>query len=125
MKDYVFVTKDYRGHWRLQWFIVEDDCEGAVLGEYDYAKEELETHLSGKNGEDREFYIAEIAALDRSGAPGRQHDRYGHFWESEKEAKAALRIVKAALKNDGGRPMPDWAKQALAAGWKAPKGWKP
>lgn len=23
------------------------------------------------------------------------------------------------------RPLPDWAKQALAAGWKMPKGWTP
>lgn len=25
----------------------------------------------------------------------------------------------------GERPMPEWAKQAMAAGWKTPKGWKP
>jgi len=126
VKDYVFLTKEshaYSESWRLRWFIVEDDSEGAVLGEYEpLSNEEIELQLSKQKGGDRDYYVSELAVLD---APGRQRDPYGHFWESEKEAKAALRIVKAALKNDGGGPMPDWAKQALAAGWKPPKGWKP
>ena len=34
----------------------------------------------------------------------------------ESEATAALRIARAALKHE--RPLPEWAKTAIANGWK-------
>jgi len=49
-------------------------------------------------------------------------DTYGAYWESKKQAQAALRVAKEALKQE--RPLPDWAQKALEAGWTPPKGWK-
>lgn len=47
-------------------------------------------------------------------------------WYSKSGAAAALRVAKAAVAAaKSNRPLPEWAQQALAAGWKAPKGWKP
>ena len=54
----------------------------------------------------------------------RNHD--GYRWETRGDAQRALRAAKAALLDARSKvPLPDWAKQALAAGWKMPKGWKP
>lgn len=48
------------------------------------------------------------------------------YWDSYSQAKKALAIAKRIWKElRDGRPWPDWAKQASAAGWKPPKGWKP
>lgn len=47
-------------------------------------------------------------------------------WESKASATIALRAAKAAVQSVvAKRPTPEWTKQAIAAGWKAPKGWKP
>ncbi len=46
-------------------------------------------------------------------------------WETEAAAKRALKKAEAALKAaQANKPYPEWAKQALAAGWKPPRGWK-
>jgi len=51
----------------------------------------------------------------------------GWEWENHVAAKAAFRVAKAALKNyrNGTGVWPEWARTALANGWKAPEGWKP
>lgn len=47
-------------------------------------------------------------------------------WYTRSGASKALAAAKAALTiHRSAKPWPEWAKQALAAGWKAPKGWKP
>jgi hypothetical protein len=58
-------------------------------------------------------------------APGVQFDSFGAYWETEKEALAALRIARAALSQDQDRELPEWAKTAISQGWKAPKNWTP
>lgn len=46
--------------------------------------------------------------------------------ESAMEAYAFAQRLEAELKaSRDNAEWPEWAKQALAAGWKAPKGWKP
>lgn len=51
-------------------------------------------------------------------------------FESSSEAKKLLKTVRAAVEcaikeYNGTTPMPEWAVKAFAAGFKAPKGWKP
>jgi len=71
-----------------------------------------------KDREDWEYWAANKAARDIK--PKR--DNRAFWWETKSEVVAALATIKLALKQE--RPLPDWAKQALAAGWKAPKAWK-
>ena len=50
----------------------------------------------------------------------------GLVWQGRASARAALRCAKAVLaqlRRDA--PWPEWAVTAQAAGWKAPKGWRP
>lgn len=47
-----------------------------------------------------------------------------YIFFSKKTATNAIRTARAALRNIK-RPLPSWAIEALAAGWKQPKGWKP
>ena len=53
----------------------------------------------------------------------------GFFFETESKAKKAATAVRAAFKalaaERAGRPWPEWAKTAKAAGWNPPKGWTP
>jgi hypothetical protein len=53
---------------------------------------------------------------------GKSYDSRGYFWDTGPAACAALAQIKLALKQK--RPLPGWAKLALAAGWKPPNGWK-
>lgn len=34
-------------------------------------------------------------------------------------------VLDGMAEFEGAKPWPEWAKQALAAGWRAPKGWTP
>lgn len=84
-----------------------------------------ETDGTGDPPQDREEWEHWAASKAVRSAPGVQFQGtfgFGAWWETEREALAALRIAKEALKQE--REMPDWAKAALAAGWKPPKGWK-
>lgn len=51
----------------------------------------------------------------------------GLLLETAAQAKKALAAAKTAIKAlDGSQEhWPEWARLAAAAGWKAPKGWKP
>jgi hypothetical protein len=47
-------------------------------------------------------------------------------FDSTSVAREALRAVNARLNLDkANKPLPEWAKKALAEGWKPPKGWSP
>ncbi len=117
MKDKLVLEEDRGGMWRIKWVIAEDDWgDGAVLGEGTAKDWEGPAPTSR---EDWEHWAAQRAA---SATAGVERDQNGFFWESTRDAKAALRVAKEALKQD--RPMPEWATKALAAGWKPPKGWK-
>lgn len=49
-----------------------------------------------------------------------------YVWSTSKQAAAVLRTIKAQVKAaQAKRSLPKWAEQALAAGWKPPRGWKP
>ena len=53
-------------------------------------------------------------------------DRLGYGWSSKSSALKVLRRCRAELKSIRDNiPWPDWAKRAVAEGFKPPKGWKP
>lgn len=118
-KPYLVVDdRDGRNwQWRLSWYIPEDEDLGGSLGEFDY------TELQKLDPDDHDGLAAYRAV---EAIEGVEKDSGGFYWDSRGKALAALRIAKAAIKAGAdSRPLPDWATKALAAGWKAPKGWKP
>lgn len=117
MKDKLVLEEDRGGMWRIKWVVAEDDWgDGAVLGEGTDKDWEGPAPTSR---EDWEHWAAQRAASTTAGV---ERDLNGFFWESTRDARAALRVAKEALKQE--RPMPEWATKALAEGWKPPKGWK-
>ena len=77
---------------------------------------------TGPEPRDRDSWEHWAASRAVRAAPGFQMGPRGAFWESQKEARLALRMAKEALKQE--RALPDWAEKALAEGWTPPKGWK-
>lgn len=134
MKTWIDLVTLRNGEYAIAWHD-EEDGEGARLGGSGETLEQLETELArAKEQREREQYewtYVEIETLKNALKLG------GHLvpWDGWRfptgyAAKRGLGIARAARKAakfafDEGREMPEWAKQALAAGWKAPKGWKP
>lgn len=119
------LDEDRHGLFRIHWYIPEDGVTsaqsawykfnlGACLGDY---------LLPPQLCEDAEHRIAtESAKALNTG----ELDTVGLYWYTRSGASKALAAAKAALTvHRSAKPWPEWAKQALAAGWKAPKGWKP
>lgn len=107
----IFETRDGYVYY-IGWLCWDDefgDEEGLRLGE--------------GRGEDGlgDHHAAEEAVKDMK--DGREEGG-AFFWESKSGAAKALRVAKEVVKNRE-RPLPDWAIKAIAAGWKAPKGWEP
>lgn len=113
MKDKLFVDDDRMGY-RIVWSIAEDESFGATLGDF--------PGRLAPTGEDEHFVATRaVAGCDPDGK-----DFKGYYWESREAARKALRAANAALKSaKSAKPWPEWAKQAAAAGWKAPRGWEP
>jgi hypothetical protein len=99
----------------IQWELDDGDDMGAYLCQ---DKEDG----TGDPPKERDEWEQWAASRAVRGAEGVAFDFKGAYWESEKLARAALRVAKEALKQE--RPLPDWAQKALEAGWKPPKGWK-
>lgn len=112
------VVEEYRGLWRLFWWIAEDDDLGGMLGD---------------GGPDTDGAVRVEGAVDHVTAldvapktKGVGRDSTGFYWETQPAARKALAQINAAIKiAESERPWPEWAKQALEAGWKPPSGWKP
>ena len=112
MKDRLVIEEERRGYrWRICWYFPEAGDIGAQLGDgHPHA------------GTD-EHDIASRAAFEASEVTV---ESSGYFWDTKAQATTAMRAANAALKVARSKiPLPEWAKQALAAGWKMPKGWKP
>jgi hypothetical protein len=93
---YLIVDDAESGNWkyRLSWYLPEDGDIGGSIGASPYTEIDLK-------------------ALDAS-------DVSGFFWDTRAAAQSALRVAKAAIKAGVDRPIPDWARQALAAKWTPP-----
>lgn len=101
------------GRLRIYW---EEDGElGGSLGQ-------SLTDGTGDAPADRDEWEHWAASRAVRNAPGVKEDNWGLYWETEKLARGAVRIAREALKQE--RPIPEWAKTALAEGWTPPKGWK-
>jgi len=113
---------------RLQWLIEDDDYDtGAILGEnypknVSTAKKNLE-----KENISTEEKIDCIALIAAEETKGMMKDSDGYYWETKKEAREALKYIKASIKNfkEDKTNWPDWTKKALLNNWKPPKNWKP
>jgi hypothetical protein len=102
---------EFGRYWCIAWII--DGDTGALLGE-PLPDDDHRAATAAAKG-------AAIDALVTHGP----NNQVLH-WESERAARVALRVARAAVRAfRDGRPLPGWAKKALAAGWRAPKGWKP
>ena len=115
---YLIVNDSESNNWkyRLSWYLPDDGDIGGSVGDMSY------TEIDLKELDDVDVAIVYLAVAKLDGI---QRDFSGFFWETQAAAQSALRIAKAAIAAGVDRPLPDWARQALAAGWKAPKGWKP
>jgi hypothetical protein len=96
------------------------DCE---LHAIDFLAHQL--YMQSLNGGIGVLWLTMIAYLAVAKLNGIQRDASGFFWDTRSAAQSALRVAKAAIKAGVDRPIPDWARQALAAKWTPPKGWKP
>ena len=122
MKDHLMIDDADSYAYRIVWYLAEEQDYGAVLGEGGVhpTREDLEKI---EDFEDRTTALCDIVAGESSGV---QHDDKGYCWESRSAAQTALRSCNAAMKQlASGKPWPEWAMKAKAAGWKPPKGWKP
>lgn len=108
------IIDDGRYKYRLGWFA--DGEEGGWLGQ---------DPRDGKGTPpvDRDSWEHWAASKAVGELTSTERDVSGFYWESDKAARFALRAAKLALKHK--RPLPSWAKTAIANGWKPPKGWKP
>jgi len=121
----------------VAWF--DEDGEGARVGQdhqlsLDKLKESVEEARGARDEEGLsmfEYFSVEIAAKRwHSQHSGVYPEDSGYEFESGSACKRFLAAMRAAMKSarseyDSNVPWPEWAKQAEAAGWKPPKGWKP
>lgn len=106
-----------RGEWRLVWYFPDEGEDGGTLGEKGPISKRL---ASSSDRDQRELYL-----IDRA-LRGARRDGRGFFWSSKEDAMRAMKLARAACDAaESTKPWPDWAVRASAAGWKAPKGWKP
>ncbi len=119
-KPQLIVCED-RYEYYIAWYDPDDEFseEGAALGENRLVRE------PSKSAKDFhaawELWIAEKVAKESGAAL--VNGRY--VWESRRAAREVVAQIKTRWKLPPKQPLPDWAKRALNAGWKPPKGWKP
>lgn len=115
MKDHL-VIDDFRDYqYRIVWFLEEEQEYGAYVGEGSIRLAEPDR---AKEPDEWEVWTAyRIAWEDEN----HNQDEIGFYWESKSKAQRVLAKIKAAFKAK--RPLADWEKKALDAGWTPPKGW--
>jgi len=111
--SYRLVIIEENDKYRIAWFI--EDCNeiGLILGDG--------FNVHGQELHDVEEWKTWIAERIANMSLNVHHDSLGFYWDSNKEAKAVLSIIKVQWKAK--QPLKEWEKQAISAGWKPPKGW--
>lgn len=128
-KDKLEVAEDGGMYW-ISWWLSDVEDYGASLGDdgarCPYSREQIKAEQDLEKRESMAFVIAAYSiALPSKPYSGHVPHR-GFYWESRRDAEAALRQIKAEAKAIlQGAGLPEWAKTALAQGWKPPRGWKP
>lgn len=134
-----------RGQYEVAWF--EDGELGAIVGQERRSRtwkqltavltKKIESLKKNKHTdlafEEFEFLVVELVAAEfiqelaldayESGSSGIQFRSMGPAMKLLRVARARLKLAK--IEWESSAPVPDWATKAIAAGWKAPKGWKP
>ena len=120
-KDRLIVEEMRGGYgYCVGWYLAEEQEMGLLLGE-SWGRNARAKDAADVLEDELDTWAAEHAI---SKLP---HSRQGagcFEFESKTDAAAALRVAKAAIEAaHAARPLEDWEKKALAAGWKPPKGW--
>lgn len=123
-KDKLIVLEDRTGEFVIAWWLAEEDEAGELLGDRKHDRENLESP-DRDAFECAAAYFEGIEAARATGAYKRSA-RDPWVWDSRSKAAAALSIIKAGISaRRRSRTIPEWAKTAIAHGWKPPKGWAP
>jgi len=125
----------------VAWVDPYDDGPGAWLGQdkdktTEYLLEKKKDALTKKDWGEFLYYVFELETRRMVEANSFKGDvmvsqASGYLFELESDAKKLVSSVCKLAKNvkvefdNHEVEMPEWAKMALAAGWKKPKGWKP
>ena len=127
MADKLIMVESRIGY-AIQWYLEDGGDLGATLGEGETHQSLCKMDREFESGKTDKYSLEHnVATLAAWKHEGMQHNYdEGFYWESKTGATQALRLAKIAVKElRDNKPWPDWAKQAMAHGWKVPKGWKP
>lgn len=122
----VFDADGYGEAYYIAWIF--DGDEGGILGDETYTDVDLAKAAAKSDDDSWQHIKATITASKTERVDRRRVHRAMstcYVWPTRKAATAALRAVKAAIKDRSDVPWPDWAVKAKAAGWTPPKGWAP
>lgn len=121
LKNFIVDYADWSDSAYAIYWVCEDGETGAQLGEFALRSVTREP----VNEADREFLLVERFAKKHARETGGRYQKdRGWVWETEKAAREFAYRLEAELKAaKSNRPLQEWEKQALAAGWKPPKGW--
>jgi len=127
-QDKLVVTEDFNGMYFIAWLL--DDDYGASIGELCSSSGILPAEPSIDHADEvsiadyENWFVTKIVAESKDVEFDRHERRF--VWETKTAAFQVLRNVRARLRAwRQDIPLPDWAQQAIAHGWKMPKGWKP
>lgn len=128
-KSKLEVIEEAGAYW-ISWYFPDEDDYGSCLGDAGpscpYTREQVKAEQDPEERESMAFAIAAYSIALPTKPYSGQKLGYGFWWESRRDAEAALRQIKAEAKAIlQGAGLPEWAKTALAHGWKPPRGWKP
>lgn len=120
------VTEENDGTYSLTWWDEEYQEPGGYIGDAEYSPAILRKAVKRAEKTGEYDYVECVLATQAAwNAPGVLREDYREpRWETRTGALKARGMVKVALKAYH-KKWPDWTKDALAAGWKPPKGWEP
>lgn len=127
MADKLVIDGTSRG-FQITWLCEETDL-GATLGDTTYTAADLDRE--GDCDHAAASLACDEVALPLVARELAEHEKFtGWIFYNQSDARKALKAANAALKALRARqkqkePWPLWALTAKAAGWVAPKGWKP